>query len=37
MTRFSPLTAAIRTLLRTLVPASAAGMVALGVMTAVAP
>ena len=37
MTRFPSLTAAIRTLLRTLVPASAAGMVALGVMTAVAP
>jgi flagellar P-ring protein precursor FlgI len=37
MTRFPSLTAAIRTLLRTLVPASAAGMVALGVMTAVCP
>lgn len=37
MTRTSSLTTAIRTLLRTLVPVSAAGMVALGVMTAFAP
>ena len=37
MTRLPSLTAAICTLLRTLVPVSAAGMVALGVMTAVAP
>jgi flagellar P-ring protein precursor FlgI len=37
MTRLPSLTAAIRTLLRTLVPASAAVMVALGVMTALCP
>ena len=37
MTRTSSLTTAIRTLLRTLVPVSAAGMVALGVMTAITP
>ena len=37
MTRTSSLTTAIRTLLRTLVPVSAAGMVAFGVMTAFAP
>ena len=37
MTRTPSLTTAICTLLRTLVPVSAAGMVALGVMTAFVP